>query len=458
MIKIILNYVLDKNSKYNFQKISNISFYIFIFLLPWQTIYFLRETFILGEKWQYGTIGIYLSEIFLIVWIFLEVILQRKKIFKTFQDNRILFWLSFGLLFFFFISIFQSQDKWLSLNFFVIFLQGFSLFWLFKNAKIENKKVIQILIFSSLLQSFLGIYQFIFQTSFSSKYLGLQEHVIDQGGTAVIENGNGRWLRAYGGFSHPNIFGGFLSLIFVFVLHNFLFSNQNRNSRIYYFFSLNIIFLGILTSFSRSTFLSFFSANFLIYLYLIIFYKNFFKKLILPTFSLLSVFSIFFFFYSNLFFTRTNLENRLEQKSVDERVSQVSQSFSIIKNNFWQGIGLGNYTLFLYQNDYFQAPIWQYQPVHNVYLLLFSEVGFFGFLFFLSFIFYFIIHFIEFFKNKIFFKSEKYFLFFSFVAFFSLLIIGLFDHWFYSFYFGIIFFWFILSLLNKFYFEKYGNF
>ena len=41
--------------------------YAFVGLLPLQTVYLLREVFIGGEKWQYGTIAIYGTDILLLL-------------------------------------------------------------------------------------------------------------------------------------------------------------------------------------------------------------------------------------------------------------------------------------------------------------------------------------------------------------------------------------------------------
>ncbi len=40
---------------------------LFFFLLPLQTVYLLREPMIGGEKWQYGTLGIYVTDILLVL-------------------------------------------------------------------------------------------------------------------------------------------------------------------------------------------------------------------------------------------------------------------------------------------------------------------------------------------------------------------------------------------------------
>ncbi|NTW75824.1 MAG: hypothetical protein HGB34_02885, partial [Candidatus Moranbacteria bacterium] len=53
-------------------------FLSFLFLLPFQTIYLLREPIIGGEKWQYGTIGIYLSSVILACAVTIGAALKLK--------------------------------------------------------------------------------------------------------------------------------------------------------------------------------------------------------------------------------------------------------------------------------------------------------------------------------------------------------------------------------------------
>ena len=55
----------------------------------------------------------------------------------------------------------------------------------------------------------------------------------------------------------------------------------------------------------------------------------------------------------------------------------------MIKENFWYGVGLNNFipNLVKVSNTYLNS--WELQPVHNIFLLLFSETGIIGFLMFL---------------------------------------------------------------------------
>lgn len=61
--------------------------------------------------------------------------------------------------------------------------------------------------------------------------------------------------------------------------------------------------------------------------------------------------------------------------TLSKRVLYLQDSISIINSNLWFGVGLGQYVANLSNGREF----WQYEPVHNVFLLILSEMGLFGF-------------------------------------------------------------------------------
>jgi len=156
---------------------------------------------------------------------------------------------------------------------------------------------------------------------------------------------------------------------------------------------------------------------------------------IVLTFSL--VFILSFSIFSDLFIQRFSSSSRLENISYTERINQYSFSKEIIKDNFFFGIGIGNYSNELYLLDDNKRKAWCYQPVHNVYLLSLAELGVFGFASFLVLLGYFI------------YQSLKHRLFFDFILLLSVLLIFLFDHWFWSLHFGIILFLYILASIHN---------
>ena len=65
------------------------------------------------------------------------------------------------------------------------------------------------------------------------------------------------------------------------------------------------------------------------------------------------------------------------------RLELIKSALIMIKENFWYGVGLNNFipNLVKVSNTYLNS--WELQPVHNIFLLLFSETGIIGFLMFL---------------------------------------------------------------------------
>jgi len=151
------------------------------------------------------------------------------------------------------------------------------------------------------------------------------------------------------------------------------------------------------------------------------------------------IFFILFFQFPNLVMTRLYSGERLEIKSKSERLESIKNSWPIIKNNWASGVGAGNYTLALErqlpgEQSYF------YQPAHNVFILVFSEIGLFGLLFFILII---IFPFVRLLRRREYAASRND----SKLAILVALIVAMFlDHWLWSLHFGVLFFWLALGL------------
>ena len=88
-------------------------------------------------------------------------------------------------------------------------------------------------------------------------------------------------------------------------------------------------------------------------------------------------------------------------------------------------------------------PAEQYQPVHNIYLLIYAETGLFGLIAFLGFLFAMLF---EFTRRTGF--REPYHV--SFILVFgSLLVFGLFDHFLWTIQTGSLLFWLTAGLLSS---------
>lgn len=429
-----------------FEKVIRASFLVFVFLLPWQTKLIVRPA---GNN--FNEISFYLSHLVLFFVLVLFLIYQLLK--KEYQEKGIAVWYCLsGLALITFISFFFAPDKVLAFYRYVIILLGIFLFYflqqafrqpVYGEAIIEKTKVIFIFLGSVFFHVSLGIYQFLNQKSFAFKYLGLASHNPEDLGVSVVETLSGRWLRSYGGFDHPNIFGGVL--VIAIILASYLLAKKKliRTNKeilesiflfIFYFFAL----LALLFTFSRSAWLAL--ALGFIALFVVFLIKK--EKWALGRLAMLFFFSIFLsgiicFSYQDLFFTRLESNGRLEKISASERSSQLIEAQEVIGEKWLFGTGIGNYTRFLADKDVSENNLkkadWEYQPVHNSFLLLWSESGFLALIFLLAF-------FVSAWKRG---HLEG----FAWFLLIPLIVLMLFEHWFISLPFGIIFLFFIFGLI-----------
>ena len=141
----------------------------------------------------------------------------------------------------------------------------------------------------------------------------------------------------------------------------------------------------------------------------------------------------------------------LDNSAISDRNFYNNVSRETICENFVLGSGLGTYIFqidgYLEKNNIEQElQPWQYQPAHNIYFLIASEIGIVGLLFFLLFITYVISDSIRNVSRETFLGARKlnYFLFAIFISF---LFIGLFDHYFWTLQQGRLIFWLILGMM-----------
>jgi O-antigen ligase len=424
------------------RKITEYLVYLFVFIFPWQLKLILRP----GET-NYSEIGLSFYLVVLIIILILFFWLRLKE--KDYEeDYRTLVYPLTALGLFIFISIFFAADKLLSFYHYFIFLSGISLFFIirlgveprnYKDALLKKTFLIYSLLISIFFQAVLGIYQFLTQSSFAFKYLGLAEHNPNILGTAVIETASGRWLRAYGGMDHPNILGGVLAITLILVAYllakkKILNTAKQVWSSIFLFVFYFVALYALFFTFSRSAWLAL-AVGFIALLLAFIISKD---KWILSRLVALLFFSAVLIGiaaapFQELLLVRLDGQTRLEQKSINERLAYITQAKNLSQKNFLSGVGIGNYSVAAGREDNNKKSVWDYQPVHNVFLLILAEGGVFSLLAFLVFLFFLM-------KNG---RRELY----AWAIFLPLLVIMLLDHWLISLPFGIFFLFLLLGLI-----------
>lgn len=190
-------------------------------------------------------------------------------------------------------------------------------------------------------------------------------------GAIVVQLANGlRILRAYGTLPHPNILGGFTLVTLLGPVGLFL-TSQKINYAALILYSLGLMLLGL--TFSRSAWLgliAFFSLLLLKSKYL----EN--KRLwllisVTVLTTLLTVYPLRQFVFARV----SDSSVMTEQFSIRGRLWLDQQALDILRAHPLTGVGVGNFIIELAAHAVENAPI---EPVHNIFLLVGSELGIIG--------------------------------------------------------------------------------
>ncbi len=208
----------------------------------------------------------------------------------------------------------------------------------------------------------------------------------------------------YGTFPHPNALAGFLSLIFLWTFYCFW-----KERKLYFLVLLLFIAGGLFLTFSQAAWLATFLSTALL--------------IMVPSFGSLKIKIPFLNSY-----VAGNLLYRIQQSlSVIRRVELSKYALQMFKDNVLLGVGINNSTRVLPRYGRISGPCAFVQPVHNIYLLIFAELGLFTGLSFLAiFLFSLYTPLYSYLKTK---NAEDLIIF---VSMFHILFLGLLDHYFWT--------------------------
>lgn len=313
------------------------------------------------------------------------------------------------------------------------------------------------LITAGLFQAAAGIAQFVHNSSLGLHFLG--ESIIGpniDGVAKIIINGE-KQIRAYGTLPHPNILAGFL-LVLMFVLigkllalyiylppSDPLLKNQKFGMRSMFvsretfvdnmpvwmhWLFLIIISLGFILTFSRSAFLGLFIGLIILFRFACSRCRTHSTKAA-SSYKFSATILFIIAIATIVFFKKTSF---FSNQSLHERNFYQIVSYETIYSHPIKGVGIGQYIL----NEYVTYPdleTWRYQPVHNIFLLIFSETGIIGIVIFLLFI-------ISVFSDKLFGRrretSPNLTIPVLYCIIISLLVVSFFDHYFWDIRIGTI--------------------
>jgi len=294
------------------------------------------------------------------------------------------------------ISIFWSPLKEIALFRALSVIEVAILAFLAFNFALQNRArpllIETALIFGGTIQVLIAVSQFIINKSLGVKFLG--ESILGHNlpGVAKFTIDGVKHIRPYGTFPHPNILAGFLLapiMILFGLIAERLQKNRSRltvsHETIVGRFSTPILvilliflFFGLFITFSRSALIAIALGG-------LIFWWQKLKLLSWRLKRLLLTSLILLLFLGGYFVSQTKLNFIFSEQSLEERNIYLNVSHETIASHPVSGLGMGQFVsreFFLHPD----LPGWQYQPVHNVYLLIASELGIIGLALFLLFI------------------------------------------------------------------------
>lgn len=345
-----------------------------LFLLPWQTIYIFKEYVIGGAKWQYGTVGIYATEC--LGWIIIgmaviEYIWKKKKYNCIYRKWTMLVVICIAVS-----SI--SADSLLSWIFATRYIQVMILAAIIIAERQYQKIMLYWFMGGAVLQSVLGISEFIYQISWSSSLLGISEHLGSTPGTAIVSSSTiGRWVRAYAAFPHPNIFGGYMAI--ALILYLLAIKKRIFSGNLFSTIVIIMLSLGLFCSLSRSAWLACIIGGIYLLIHTTKKQKEQYVRICAPA---LVICTIYASLYAPLLSVRVGNEQSIhEQHSIEERQGQYNEWWTVMNQSPLFGNGIGEYTYTNIQIDEktdSEQPVWEYQPIHNSVLLIIAEFGLLG--------------------------------------------------------------------------------
>ena len=431
------------------RKLEQFLFYFLLFAIPFQTRKILWHQSWNFNEWQ--AISFYGTDILLLIlfgfWIFSRV---KPKIEK--YDYFLL-----ALIIISAISIKNSSSYILStynvlklaeLIVFYFYLKSYAIY----KFGLVNSMIV--LIGGGLFQAGIAIFQFFKQSSLGLRLLGESVLAPNMTGVASFYNLHGdKIMRAYGTTPHPNILAAYLFLAifsFYFVYLYFHIYHQNKlyhpKLNLFLLISYPLTLLALFFTFARVMIFLWF-VGFTIRAVFVVGKKNFrsvfarglnrikLTKILVISTAVVVLFVIFYW---------PEAVSRIKISSGDEAVQlRIFYNKESLKSLNWFGVGAGNFVNWLMVKDP-NLPRNLYQPVHNIYLLIYSETGILGITAFGLFLTFLIKDFIV---NT---KMEKLYHYSFLIMFLSFLFVGLFDHFLWTLQQGRLMFWLLCAGLTLF--------
>lgn len=349
-------------------------------IFPWQMIWIYRTGLINGFASPFLTLGLYISEIILWLLCIVTFVNFKSSVVSTTLDRstkrRKIFWLFLFVAF----PLYVLMNAWWSIHFdtsirqalFVI--EGYMLLTAIIVSRISIYEWIRACIMGSIAPIMLGLFQWFTQTTFSSTLFGLTEHIVSNPGSSIVASDTiGRWLRAYGSFPHPNIFGGYLVCILAFTFL-YSWSVQKMREKIGLLVIHTCAAFTLFATVSRSAICAYIllCVGFLLYAL-----QHKIRNIFLLITCSVLIGLVFGIVYRDIIYTRSIPVSISETRSLAERQEGMGIAWELHRLKPLFGFGGG---MFIRAWHEYEPTLsgFLYQPVHIVLLVALVEYGYVG--------------------------------------------------------------------------------
>lgn len=364
--------------------------YFLLFLLPFQLgrHFFFDFSTIAGIRSDYLAPTIYFTDIIIIFMILMDIVFGfQSSVFSLKNIKKIRFNNSAKLLLFvicylLFINLFVAQNSWISWYKSIKIVEFILLGFIIVRLKPKFKKLLIPLSIAVVYSSLIAIWQFLLQRSIGGLlwFAGERTFYSSSPGIAAFSWQGKLILRPYSIFPHPNVLAGFLAVVVPIILIKLIFFRRQLTPvLILLFVSASLLgILALILTFSRFAWFVF-----LLGLVLVICLR---KKKMMHYLGKKEKSILFLFYFSIVMSIVFPLVFSINQQSVSERRSLIEASLNMTSQNPMFGVGLNNFIVSSRQYLISSYELYIYQPVHNIYLLVFAETGIIGFFLFCLFI------------------------------------------------------------------------
>lgn len=352
------------------EKLSKILLILLLLLIPTQLgkHFWFNWSYVLGIRVDYLSPTLYLIDIVFLILFLSDVLLGFEKI-------KIRKWLSFknflviGIVW---LNVVMSSNigvasyRWIR-----IFQLVWFVWYVAKKKRLVDKLLVYAVPFWIILESLLsvaqisnggslnGIWWWFGERGFSFNTIGIAQ-------MSVAGNG---LIRAYGTFSHPNSLAGFLLVALIIWWKK----KEDLNKK--WWWMINWLGLtGIVLSGSRTIW-------FLTTILIVVGILNIFNKKKLPLITGMVILGMVLISIVNFNYPIEDFLGGWDENGWIKRGQLNLAALGMIKESPWYGIGMGNFLTRLPDFQQNNRIFWL-QPVHNILLLILSEVGVIGLILF----------------------------------------------------------------------------